>query len=391
MHKIIIYLIVWGLVVYQATINIEPSITITAIGMGIYPVVCFLIAVIQTYMIKIQLITKEESTEANEQVLIDVLIKNNTFLPIGRASFTLEASFSHDEAKKTFKVEFALPSRSEATISVPIVIDHCGIAKIRLRKIKVSYFIALFSKKIRTDSKCTILVIPIIKEIPLSIGRKSTILSSDSERYYPGQVGNDTSEILQVREYRPGDKLQRIHWKLSAKKDELLVKDYTLPIDYDTFLMLDLYQVDQQCFHTIVQAVSSLSWSFITLQIQHIIAWYDEERKEAVCHYIDTEQDVFDMLHVLLLAKPVKEIDAFDEIIRLSCNKQYMRVLTFVAPTHNIEYNLKDYNCITRRYYIIAIGEEVTKESVVPEEASIIKINPADIESSINQLGLRIE
>lgn len=30
--------------------------------------------------------------------------------------------------------------------------------------------------------------------------------------------GHDFSEVVDVREYQPGDKLQNIHWKLSAKK-----------------------------------------------------------------------------------------------------------------------------------------------------------------------------
>ena len=36
--------------------------------------------------------------------------------------------------------------------------------------------------------------------------------------------GYDFSEVTGIREYIPGDKLQNIHWKLSAKKDILMVR-----------------------------------------------------------------------------------------------------------------------------------------------------------------------
>ena len=39
--------------------------------------------------------------------------------------------------------------------------------------------------------------------------------------------GNDFAEITDVREYRPGDRIKDIHWKLSAKKETLMVKERT--------------------------------------------------------------------------------------------------------------------------------------------------------------------
>jgi hypothetical protein len=38
--------------------------------------------------------------------------------------------------------------------------------------------------------------------------------------------GNDTSEIFEIRNYRSGDRPQQIHWKLSAKEQELMVKEF---------------------------------------------------------------------------------------------------------------------------------------------------------------------
>lgn len=43
-------------------------------------------------------------------------------------------------------------------------------------------------------------------------------------RYEPDEPG-------EIRAYRPGDPIRRIHWKLSAKKDELLVRDGAAPAE----------------------------------------------------------------------------------------------------------------------------------------------------------------
>jgi len=45
---------------------------------------------------------------------------------------------------------------------------------------------------------------------------------------YPGQPAEQRGTVYdydQVRDYVPGDPMQMIHWKLSAKKDEILVKE----------------------------------------------------------------------------------------------------------------------------------------------------------------------
>ena len=37
--------------------------------------------------------------------------------------------------------------------------------------------------------------------------------------------GEISSDVKEIRQYQPGDRLQRIHWKLSAKLDDLFVKE----------------------------------------------------------------------------------------------------------------------------------------------------------------------
>lgn len=49
-----------------------------------------------------------------------------------------------------------------------------------------------------------------------------------------------TTNAAGVREYAPGDSFNRIHWKSSARKDRLLVKEFELDPMADVWLFLDL-------------------------------------------------------------------------------------------------------------------------------------------------------
>ena len=52
--------------------------------------------------------------------------------------------------------------------------------------------------------------------------------------------GNLSSDIKEIREYRPGDRLQRIHWKLSAKTGKLIFREAMEPVRHRIVLTLDL-------------------------------------------------------------------------------------------------------------------------------------------------------
>ncbi len=75
--------------------------------------------------------------------------------------------------------------------------------------------------------------------------------TEEDEIYEVDAQGNDYSEIKNIRDYQAGDKLQTIHWKLSAKEQKLMVKEFSsltgdmyqilLENDYSEFKKSDLF------------------------------------------------------------------------------------------------------------------------------------------------------
>lgn len=48
--------------------------------------------------------------------------------------------------------------------------------------------------------------------------------------------GSDASEMFDIRDYVPGDDIRTIHWKLSGKTDELIVRQASAPSHYNIAL-----------------------------------------------------------------------------------------------------------------------------------------------------------
>ena len=61
----------------------------------------------------------------------------------------------------------------------------------------------------------------------------------DDGRALPNRASEDITSPEDVRAYREGDSMKRIHWKLSLRKRELLVRRFEVPAPPDTLILMD--------------------------------------------------------------------------------------------------------------------------------------------------------
>ncbi len=74
---------------------------------------------------------------------------------------------------------------------------------------------------------------------------RSSREGNEASRYSKGKAGPHHDEFHRIREYRPGDELRSIHWKTSARRNELMVREYRQIRDQRLLLILDLWQDHQ--------------------------------------------------------------------------------------------------------------------------------------------------
>ena len=61
----------------------------------------------------------------------------------------------------------------------------------------------------------------------------------ESFRYSQEHGGEDTGETFQVREYEAGDSMKQIHWKLSARLNDLVVREPGYPVTRSVLVFLE--------------------------------------------------------------------------------------------------------------------------------------------------------
>jgi hypothetical protein len=113
--------------------------------------------------------------------------------------------------------------------------NHCGALICRPDKARVYDYLGLFFLRIRQTPSYTVTVYPLPVEVPCL---------PDLQRYLSSawrpKPGGGYAENHELRLYRPGDNLNQIHWKLSAKTGSYIIREAMIPLNNKVLLTMVL-------------------------------------------------------------------------------------------------------------------------------------------------------
>lgn len=119
------------------------------------------------------------------------------------------------------------------------VYKYRGSFKLGVSAVEINDFLGIFKLTRRNKQPLLITVYPRIIDIG-SIGLNTHYLPDQMS--YPGGMYEDTSVIEEINKYNYGDSLNKVHWKLTAKTNELMVKKYQNNAAASAILIVDLYK-----------------------------------------------------------------------------------------------------------------------------------------------------
>lgn len=190
-------------------------------------------------------------------------------------------------------------------------VNLCGNYEFELVRIKLYDFSRLFYVTKRVKKYANVEVMPQIDEIPVRITDRVRNFFGDSDIYDDLRPGYDPSELFDVREFQNGDRLQSVHWKLSARTDELMVKENSLPKACAVAIVADLRGIKKgRQADAFMKLLVSLSFSLMDQKCSHYVAWYDTAINDIVRARVDDEEGFYIFLNSFLKIKPDTKNDA---------------------------------------------------------------------------------
>ncbi len=219
----------------------------------------------------------------------------------------------------------------EQTYGISLEMASCGVRIIRIREMVCYDLLGIFSRTRRLEEDFTCVVYPYEASMYITQNRHR-------EREQPGDIydvrksGTDVSEVFGLREYQEGDPLPSIHWKLSGKMRQLIVREFGRPVNYHTLLLLApaFHYGTQEVSEKVVNAIYDLGISFSHALLNHNMAHFMGYLSggELRCVPVDSLHSYEEML-LELMNHPVQKNG--EETLLAFLNQQLYRQYTKVV------------------------------------------------------------
>lgn len=178
-----------------------------------------------------------------DQAIMALLSRTKNIIPLAcaKVEYTICNHFYHEERKGMVKLtsEYAFTE-----VELPIDTQRCGRIDVSFDEVDLYDFLGLFHKKKKMRCLKTLYVLPKKGnwEEPVLLGNPHEDEGNGSRI-----LGNQTGDTFDVHAYRPGDSLHRVHWKLSAKMDEVMVREFATHHRNQAAIYFEFYGSRNDC------------------------------------------------------------------------------------------------------------------------------------------------
>lgn len=225
------------------------------------------------------------------------IFRSGMRLPVGRIRLSLLVENQY--TKENYRIQEVFHSVSDGeTRGILIPTDTCGKISFRVLKWECRDLLGFFNvwRRDLKEFQCTVLP-------PAAKPEKEPDIDAACSKNIrlKAKYGGGFAEEYDLRDYRPGDMGNSIHWKLSSKTDRLIVKEPLVPEDEQIFVVLDEDGQDQR-------GLEVLRWLSTELCRREIAHWV----VSGELYPVENEKMVFSAISAILSA-PTTSPCQFDD------------------------------------------------------------------------------
>ena len=235
----------------------------------------------------------------NGATFAQIHIHNKASLSLGHVVCRVEWTHAITKQRKQEKIVLAVGRRSEVTVPVELPKTYCGPIQLELKQLRIYDAFTIFFTKIRTSAKSALSVLPAGFPTMVHIQEQYATASWSASAL---SVPMDGSEIVDYKPYAIGDNVKNIHWKLSSKLDELVLKQTE---EYSqekilVFVSLQETQCSIEQYDGILEALSAIVQALIKQDKTFELCWVEKDEQ---CYVIQSEEEFLACLTELMYMK----------------------------------------------------------------------------------------
>lgn len=285
MIRWMVYGAVLASTVYTAVLYNSAALLFLA-EVELLPLLLFLLLFVQRLFCRISFSQTEYFLEAGKEGMLPRLwVENKTGIPMRRLQVRIRMENETTKERVKRKVRYAIDKRES---DVPVLEQEPGYGiwqlsceKIRLYDLSGCFFLRKWGR-----IRCRLVCLPKAYEMK-GIQKGAGEGWEEGTVRETGTVPKDPSFLCQVREYRQGDRIQDVHWKLSAKKGDLLVKEYGWPKEDPLVFGLNTAGLDPER----MELIYSLLMNCVHGRQELLLVWKEKKTGRLMECQIRTEEE----------------------------------------------------------------------------------------------------
>lgn len=247
-----------------------------------------------------------------EEFYLRFILYNPTAFPLLNATIklTMENRFYGDEGLHFLNMP--VRAKKDTEVDYPIVMDYCGRFAVKAESIQFTDLLGIYEVTVPLKEEKECLILPDGKERNSEAGQ--IYIHGVSESMESKEKGYDFSEVSGIREYIPGDKLQNIHWKLSVKKDELMVKERISVSAMQLNVLVDLANDEEMRLEAVLELADSVTKAFVNQNLPFTVYYYSTNFGDLKETYIGNKIERMQWLEMLFYDRSYSESGKVEEL-----------------------------------------------------------------------------
>jgi uncharacterized protein (DUF58 family) len=272
------------------------------------------------------------SVGENNDIPVDFRTENPTRFPMPgvRLEYTVINNFYPNEETQ----EMSLPLRTGSnTFRWNIRSVYAGRVALTGSRLRMQDYTGLFVFEREWNENCSISVIPERSDIIMNV-IENTMTQGDEQENDSSRTVDDVTQVKEFREYRPGDRIQRVNWKISSKRDELYVKDFEQEYNRTLTLLVELRRDTEEIgfLDELLTAFYSAAVKLLDLEMHFRVQWYDCETGRFMTELVSEPDGLDDALSQMYLMKSYTDYSAYTRY-KDEPHGRYDTAIYFTSPS----------------------------------------------------------
>lgn len=279
------------------------------------PILSLIYLLIEVLCVKLYLNISAQEAEKYSPVDFSLTLSNESPLPFPFVEAVI--TVPSDDAVRCIrqKTKLSLIPFGNYVIEKTLAFAYRGAYEIGVSELCFYDFFRLFRYRVKLELFRELFVVPRRLALPVESGGESRQEETETVVL---QSGQDNTEMSDIREYQPGDSLRSVHWKLSGKTQDLMVRQYARNADRQTFLFVDtalrydtedrrwLPDINEYATDGVVEGAIALAVKALREGGQTVtLVWFDSRGADDRCAFrLYTESDL-DQIFRLFSTAPI--------------------------------------------------------------------------------------